>query len=131
MGWYRRVYFLCILLFLTACASQVELPEDFWQGSPGAVGIVFVRPPTMDTHRGGRKSLLDAAIEEAVTDVVETHLASLSFVTLKSPAPKSRSISRPGEPRPSLSLNTMKRVMNTCYSVSNVPIGVSNTTCLS
>ncbi|MFN3015419.1 cytidine deaminase [Vibrio coralliilyticus] len=69
------------VLFLSGCVSQkaMDIPVNFWEtGGEKNIAIAFVQPPEMNAHRMGGQGLLDMAINEIVTDSVESHIHTLS-----------------------------------------------------
>lgn len=66
---------------LSGCVSQkaMDIPANFWEtGGEKNIAIAFVQPPEMYAHRMGGEGLLDLAINEIVTDSVETHIQTLT-----------------------------------------------------
>ncbi|ENM5919710.1 cytidine deaminase [Vibrio mimicus] len=82
MSFIRTVFCFVSFLLLSGCASQkaMDLPSDFWNTSKDKkIAVAFVQPPMMYAHRSGGEGLLDLAINEIVTDSVESHIQTLTY----------------------------------------------------
>ena len=81
MKYIRIIGCAIAVMLLSGCVSQkaMDIPSDFWQtGGEKNIAVAFVQPPEMYAHRAGGEGLLDMAINEMVTDSVESHIQSLT-----------------------------------------------------
>lgn len=81
MKYIRIIGCAIAVMLLSGCVSQkaMDIPSDFWQtGGDKNIAVAFVQPPEMYAHRTGGEGLLDLAINEMVTDSVESHIRSLT-----------------------------------------------------
>ncbi|EDP60180.1 hypothetical protein [Vibrio sp. AND4] len=80
MKYIRIIGCAIAVMLLSGCVSKkaMEIPPNFWQtGEDKNIVVAFVQPPEMYAHRSGGQGLLDMAINEIVTDSVESHIQSL------------------------------------------------------
>ncbi|PSV35355.1 cytidine deaminase [Photobacterium sp. GB-27] len=81
MRYIRIIGCALAVMLLSGCVSKkaMDIPSDFWQtGEDKNIAVAFVQPPEMQAHRSGAEGLLDLAINEMVTDSVESHIQSLT-----------------------------------------------------